>query len=87
MTTVIESSDASDQDMDQISKKRKIATRDSDIEVVENTIESPEEELGKLFKMLIYKYMVTYLVIFKNEWQRIGPRQSMDFSMRVRELR
>jgi hypothetical protein len=87
MTTVIESSDASDQDMDQISKKRKIATRDSDIEVVENPIESPEEELGKLFKMLIYKYMVTYLVIFKNEWQRIGPRQSMDFSMRVRELR
>jgi hypothetical protein len=87
MTTVIESSDASDQDMDQISKKRKIATRDSDIEVVENTIESPEEELGILFQMLIYKYMVTYLVIFKNEWQRIGPRQSMDFSMRVRELR
>jgi hypothetical protein len=87
MTTVIESSDASDQNMDQISKKRKIATRDSDIEVVENPIESPEEELGKLFKMLIYKYMVTYLVIFKNEWQRIGPRQSMDFSMRVRELR
>ena len=56
MSTVIESSESSDQDLDQVSKKKKIATRDSDIEEIENPIESLEEELGKLFKTLIYKY-------------------------------
>ena len=84
---VIESPDASDRDvdLDQVRKKKKIAS-DSDIEEIENPMESPEEELGELFKLMTYKYMVTYLFIFnlKNEWQEIGHHQSMGFSMRVR---
>ena len=62
--TIIESSDDSnsESDLDLVSKKK--SQGDSDIEEIENPKETPEEELGKLTRQSIYKFIITYLFYF-----------------------
>ena len=52
-----------------------------------NPSETPEEELGEFFRILIANSMVTYRDALKNGWPKIGHPLFMAFSIRVLKLK
>ena len=52
-----------------------------------NPSETPEEELGEFFRILIANSMVTYRDALKNGWPKIGHPPFMAFSIHVLKLK